>query len=582
MAFAPDYARSGARLDYVDRRGRLRVDAARRGSARTRRIFIGVATTMHHGQLQFGPDGLLYVSTGMGSDPDSSQDVSGPGGKILRVDPRRAGAEPEVVALGLRTPWRFSFDRRTGLALIGDVGENRQEEVDVLDPASTGPANFGWPFAEGRRVRAGAPGGLTAPALTHAHGPRWCSIVGGYVVRGREHGLRQQLRAGSALERCTRKRPRPHFGPQAAPGVATRAVAGVSRPRRRLAQSARAYGLRFPPPKGLDHGLAYEAIAGGQVDVIDIYTTDAKLDKYQLTVLEDDLGFFPRYDAVLLYRADVPARFPKAWAALAQLESRLDNAAMRRLNAAAELDGKDFAAIASDWLSARPAQAPGTTSASDSAMRPTLWQLLFAPDFGRLALEHVGLVFTALAASCAIGIPLGLLAARRRPTAPLVFGVTGVIQTIPSLALLAFLIPLTGRIGLVPAFIALTLYALLPIVRNTQVGLTQIPRAMIEAAESLGLRPATIMRKIELPLAMPTLLAGIKTSAVVNVGTATIAAFIGAGGFGERIVTGLALNDQTMLLAGAIPVAVLALAIQGAFELLEKRVVPAGLQIRTH
>jgi osmoprotectant transport system permease protein len=176
---------------------------------------------------------------------------------------------------------------------------------------------------------------------------------------------------------------------------------------------------------------------------------------------------------------------------------------------------------------------------------------------------------------------LGLLAARRRPTAPLVFGVTGVIQTIPSLALLAFLIPLTGRIGTVPAFIALTLYALLPIVRNTQVGLAQIPRGMIDAAKSLGLRPATIMREIELPLAMPTLLAGIKTSAVVNVGTATIAAFIGAGGFGERIVTGLALNDQTMLLAGAIPVAVLALAIQGAFELLEKWVVPAGLQIRS-
>ena len=316
--------------------------------------------------------------------------------------------------------------------------------------------------------------------------------------------------------------------------------------------------------------------------MIDIYTTDAKLDKYQLTVLEDDLKFFPRYDAVLLYRADVPTRFPKAWAALAKLEGRLDDAAMRRLNAAAELDGKDFAAIASAWLSARGVQARGTTSASDSAMRPTLWQLLFAPDLGRLTLEHLGLVFVALAASCAIGIPLGLLAARRRSTAPLVFGVTGVIQTIPSLALLAFLIPITGRIGVVPAFIALTLYALLPIVRNTQVGLAQIPRGVIEAAKSLGLRPSTIMREIELPLAMPTLLAGIKTSAVVNVGTATIAAFIGAGGFGERIVTGLALNDQTMLLAGAIPVAVLALAIQGAFELLEKWVVPAGLQIRSN
>jgi osmoprotectant transport system permease protein len=344
---------------------------------------------------------------------------------------------------------------------------------------------------------------------------------------------------------------------------------------------ARAYGLSFAPPKGLDHGLAYEAIAGGQVDVIDIYTTDAKLDKYQLTVLADDVGFFPRYEAVLLHRADVPTRFPKAWAALSQLEGRLDDAAMRRLNAAAELDGKDFAAIASAWLSPQSGQARSTTPASDSTMQATLWQRVFAPDFGRLALEHVGLVFAALAASCAIGIPLGLLAARRRPTATAIFGVTGIIQTIPSLALLAFLIPLTGRIGLVPAFIALTLYALLPIVRNTQVGLTQIPREMIQAAKSLGLRPSAIMWNIELPLAMPTLLAGIKTSAVVNVGTATIAAFIGAGGFGERIVTGLALNDQTMLLAGAIPVALLALAVQGAFELLEKGIVPAALRDRS-
>jgi osmoprotectant transport system permease protein len=345
---------------------------------------------------------------------------------------------------------------------------------------------------------------------------------------------------------------------------------------------ARTYGLDFPPPKGLDHGLAYEAIAGRQVDVIDIYTTDAKLDRYQLTVLADDLNYFPRYEAVLLFRADVPTRFPAAWAALTRLDRALDDAAMRRLNAAAELDGKDFAAIAAEWLGTR-SQAAGaspTPPPSSAAARPTLRQRLLAPDLGRLALEHVGLVFAALAASCAIGIPLGLLAARRRRAAPAVFGVTGVIQTVPSLALLAFLIPLTGTIGLVPAFIALTLYALLPIVRNTEVGLTQIPHEMVEAAKSLGLRPATILRTIEMPLAMPTVLAGVKTSAVVNVGTATIAAFIGAGGFGERIVTGLALNDQTMLLAGAIPVALLALAIQAAFALLERGIVPAGLRIR--
>lgn len=334
---------------------------------------------------------------------------------------------------------------------------------------------------------------------------------------------------------------------------------------------ARAYGLDPAPPRGIDHGLAYEAIAQGQVDVIDVYSTDAKLDRYGLAVLADDASYFPRYDAVLLYRADLPARLPRVWAALTRLEGRIDDATMRRLNAQAELEGRDFAAIAADWL-AQPAVA-----AAGGAPQG-LWQRLVAPDFGRLAREHLLLVFAALAASCALGIPLGLLAARRRPSAPVVFSVTGVIQTIPALALLAFLIPLTGRIGPIPAFIALTLYALLPIVRNTHVGLTQIPPQMLEAARALGLRPAVVLVKIELPLSAPTLLAGIKTSAVVNVGTATIAALIGAGGFGDRIVTGLALNDQTALLAGAIPVAILALLVQGGFDLVERLFAPPGLR----
>jgi osmoprotectant transport system permease protein len=343
----------------------------------------------------------------------------------------------------------------------------------------------------------------------------------------------------------------------------------------------RTYGFTIPPPKGIDHGLAYEAIANKQVDVIDIYSTDAKLDKYQLMVLADDLGFFPRYDAVLLYRGDLPTRFPQAWAAMQKLAGRIDDATMRHLNALAELEGRDFGQVAAEWMatqtSAGSAPAPRTQPAG-RVEAPSLWARIFAPDFGRLAAEHLLLVFAALAASCLIGIPLGLLAARRSPSAPVVFGVVGTIQTIPALALLAFLIPVTGRIGPVPAFIALTLYALLPIVRNTHTATAQIPRQMIEAAQALGLRPGTILRKIELPLATPTLLAGIKTSAVVNVGTATIAAFIGAGGFGERIVTGLAVNDQTTLLAGAIPVAVLALMVQGAFDLLERRIVPAGLR----
>ncbi len=343
----------------------------------------------------------------------------------------------------------------------------------------------------------------------------------------------------------------------------------------------RTYELPFDTPRGLDHGLAYEAIAGHQVDAIDIYSTDAKLDKYGLTVLEDDRKYFPRYDAVLLYRADLPQRLPKAWAALARLEGTIDDASMRRMNAAAELENKDFATVAANFLARQPATSVSAGAPVKAGGFDDFWRKLFGPDFARLTLEQLGLVFLSLAASIVIGIPLGILAAKRPATEGLIIGATGVVQTIPSLALLAILIPLTGRIGAVPAYIALALYALLPIVRNTHAALTQISRGMIQAAESLGMRPGTILQKIEVPLAAPTILAGIKTSAVINVGTATIAAFIGAGGYGERIVTGLALNDHAMLLAGAIPAAVMALLIEQGFRLGERWLLPAGSAART-
>jgi osmoprotectant transport system permease protein len=347
----------------------------------------------------------------------------------------------------------------------------------------------------------------------------------------------------------------------------------------------RTYDLPFATPRGLDHGLAYEAVAQRQVDAIDIYSTDAKIDKYGLIVLADDRHYFPPYDAVLLYRADLPQRLPRTWAALAELEGSIDDAAMRRMNAAAELDGKEFATVAAGFLAQRAGAPPTVATSGASAsgapvegQRRSFLGKLFGPDFGRLTAEQLSLVFMSLAASIVIGIPLGILAAKRPATEGVILGATAVIQTIPSLALLAALIPLTGRIGAVPAFIALALYALLPIVRNTHTALTQISRGMKDAARSLGMTAGTILQKIELPLAAPTILAGIKTSAVINVGTATIAAFIGAGGYGERIVTGLALNDHAMLLAGAVPAAVLALLIEGGFRLGERWLIPAGLR----
>lgn len=336
----------------------------------------------------------------------------------------------------------------------------------------------------------------------------------------------------------------------------------------------RRYGLRLPTPRGLDHGLAYQAIAQGQVDLIDVYSTDAMLDKYQLTVLQDDKIYFPRYDAVLFYRKDLPQRLPKTWAALSRLKGRIDDTAMRHMNAAAELGGKDFAAIASEFLARTPISKQRTTSTQHAD-----WlHKLFGADFLRLTAEHLTLVFVALGLSVVVGLPLGILAAKRPRVGTIVLAMTGVLQTIPSLALLALLIPITGRIGEIPALIALALYALLPIVRNTHAGLVQISKGMTSAALSLGLRPRTILGKIELPLAAQTIWAGIKTSAVISVGTATIAAFVGAGGYGERIVTGLALNDNATLVAGAIPCAVLALLIEATFSYGERWIIPAGLR----
>jgi osmoprotectant transport system permease protein len=323
---------------------------------------------------------------------------------------------------------------------------------------------------------------------------------------------------------------------------------------------AAAYGLP-QRPRGLDHGLAYEALAAGRIDVMDLYSTDAKIARYAIVVLEDDRGYFPAYDAVLLHRADLPQRFPRAWQALARLEGSLDEQRMRRMNAAAELEGLDFA---------QAAKLGGVSSPVRDGERSFL-DVLLGPDLWRLSREHLVLVFASLAASVAVGVPLGIGAAKRPRLAQAILGAVGVIQTIPSLALFAFLIVLLGAIGTLPALVALFLYALLPIVRNSHAGLAGISTGMRDAAMALALPPAVRLWKIEVPLALPTILAGIKISAVINVGTATIAAFIGAGGYGERIASGLALNDSALLLAGAIPAALLALAVQGAFELAERR-----------
>jgi osmoprotectant transport system permease protein len=322
---------------------------------------------------------------------------------------------------------------------------------------------------------------------------------------------------------------------------------------------AKRYGLP-QQPRGLDHGIAYEALAQRQVDLIDIYSTDAKIAQYGLKLLADDRHYFPRYDAVLLYRLDAPKRFPAAWRAIEQLEGRIPAAAMIAMNAAVELEGESFAGVAAHWLAG---------GAKAAAPRSTLMAKLFDASLWKLTREHVTLVLLSVALACLAGIPLGVLAAFAPRLRHPVLALAGVLQTVPSLALLAMLIPLLGMIGTAPALVALFVYALLPIVRNTCTGILQVPPGLRMAALALGLERRDRLLYVELPLALPVILAGVKTAAVMSVGTATIAAFIGAGGYGERITIGLALNDNDMLLAGAIPAALLALLTQGLFEAVE-------------
>ena len=317
----------------------------------------------------------------------------------------------------------------------------------------------------------------------------------------------------------------------------------------------RAYGLALQPGAALDHGLAYDAIKAAQVDLIDIYSTDAKVGRYALRVLVDDRNFFPRYDAVLLMRAAVDM------APLQKLAGRIDEATMIALNAQVELDGVSFADAAERFLAG---------GAPQPAVRKSFIDRLFAPDLPRLVAQHLALVFGSVLMAVAVGVPLGVWAWARPRWAGLLLGAVGVLQTIPSLALLAFLIALLGAIGFWPALVALFVYALLPIVRNTHAGLAGVPAGLTLASRALGLTARQTLGSVQLPLARPVLLAGVKTAAVINVGTATMAAFIGAGGLGERIVSGLAVNDSLTMLTGALPAAVLALGVHWGFDWIER------------
>lgn len=315
------------------------------------------------------------------------------------------------------------------------------------------------------------------------------------------------------------------------------------------------YGLAPISLTGLDHALAYRGIAAGNIDVLDLYSTDPEIAYYDLVALSDDRHFFPDYEAVFLYRDTLP---PEAVAALERFAGAIDETAMIAMNAAVKLDQRDDAAVAAEFMNKRFGIVFQQTVNG-------LWQRLV-----QNTLDHLTLVSISLGMAIVVAIPLGVLAAKVHALETLLLGITSILQTIPSRALLVLMIPLFG-IGALPAIIAMFLYSLLPIVRNTHAGLRQIPAPVMESARALGLPNSLILRRVELPMAIPSILSGIKISAVMNVGVATLGALIGAGGYGQPIMTGIRLDNTALILEGAIPAAVLALLVQGLFDVVEKR-----------
>lgn len=327
------------------------------------------------------------------------------------------------------------------------------------------------------------------------------------------------------------------------------------------------YGLPQDKVTGLDHDLAYKGLMSGSIQVTDLYSTDAEIIHYNLRILEDDLHYFTEYKAVLLYRLDLEDSVPGSIEILQKAAGRISEEHMIRLNSLVRIEGFPEAKAAAEFVRENMGIDSGvkTQTAYDRIRRHTF--------------EHLYLVFISLSAAILVSIPLGIAASVNARFGAGILGVVGIIQTIPSLALLVFMIPLLG-IGGPPAIVALFLYSLLPIVRNTYTGIHDIPGPISESARALGLPRLIRLWRIELPMASASILAGIKTSAVINIGTATLGALIGAGGYGQPILTGIRLDNTGLILQGAVPAALLALLVQWGFDLADRVLIPKGLRIK--
>ena len=326
----------------------------------------------------------------------------------------------------------------------------------------------------------------------------------------------------------------------------------------------------------MNSALMYSALNNKEVDMIMAYSTDGRIKAFNLKTLKDDKSFFPSYEAAYLTRQDVLETWPEVQAAFTDLENNINEKEIISLNNQVDQLDYGLSQTARNFL----IQKKLLVDKAQKLQKVSLIDYYISKKkyFFKILIEHLVLIFVSLFFALCFSIPIGIWAVRNALVEKVVFSLVNTLQTVPSIALLGLLIPLLG-IGFVPAVSALFLYSLLPLIRNTFEGIKNVDRIYIEASAGTGLSAWQILIFVQIPLALPVILAGMRISTVIVVGTATLAAFIGAGGLGDPIFRGIATLDSRLIFLGAVPACLLAIILDTGVAFVENLVISKGLKL---
>ncbi|MCZ0932030.1 MAG: ABC transporter permease subunit, partial [Oligoflexia bacterium] len=338
------------------------------------------------------------------------------------------------------------------------------------------------------------------------------------------------------------------------------------------------YQLGFQKDKiwTMNQGLMYSALKNKKMDMIMAYSTDGRIKAFDLKTLKDDKHFFPAYEVAYLTRSSLLTQYPKIKKAFKDLEGNITEKEMIFLNNQVDQLKYDSSQTARNFLIKK-----NLLEDNIQNLKQQSWLDYYISKkdyFFKIFYEHLLLIFVSLFFALLTAIPIGLWASYSVRVEKIVFLIVNTLQTVPSLALLALFIPFLG-IGFLPAVVTLFIYSLLPVIRNTFEGIKNIDRVFISAGAGIGLNSRQILRYVQIPLALPMILAGVRTSAVIVVGTATLAAFIGAGGLGDPIFRGIATLNSKLIFLGAVPACLLAVFIDRLLAFLEVVIIPKGLKL---